>query len=748
VKGLFKCGLLLAALAGASACWAAPATATPERCQKLRLHGKNAEAADCFEALTRSGDAYQMAEGYWGLAEGSEAPWQQTKQLWEQANEEFKVAVAQPKSPALWKVRWGMLFYARSQPIDAAAEFSDALAQDPRNAQAYLGLAMLSADGFDEKAPEYAVKAVAADPKLAEANEFMANLALEDEKTDEAVKEADAALALAPDALDAMAVHAAAALLADKNADADAWLAKIKAVNPGYGEGYAIVARHLVLNRRYPDAVAYDRKAIEADPRDWRAHSDLGINLMRLGQEDEPIQQLELAYNNGQTDAATSNSIKLVESYKNFVTYRDDTTILRLNKNEADLLKPYFEEQLHKAIATYSKKYKMTLSGPVQLEVYPDHEDFAVRTMGMPGLGALGVTFGNVVAMDSPSGRKPGEFNWGATIWHEMSHVFILSATNYRVPRWFTEGLAVHEEGQADPRWANRLTPEVVAAIKAKKLLPVTQMDQGFIFPEYPEQVLVSYWQAGTICDYISERWGNDAILGMVHSFAALKTTPEAIQDNLHESPDQFDKDYSAWLDKYVGSTVANFDAWRAQLKALVGMSEKNDDDGVIAAASAVIKMYPEYVEDANAYEIVANAQLIKGNKQVAADALTLYELLGGEDPKTLEKLASLEVDLGHPKEAADTLDQLNFIYPEDEDLHRKLGALWLAQGNNAGAVREYSAVLAMKPLDMASAHYDLAKAYLAEGDKASAEEQVLGSLEAAPGFKPAQKMLLEIEGK
>ena len=50
--------------------------------------------------------------------------------------------------------------------------------------------------------------------------------------------------------------------------------------------------------------------------------------------------------------------------------------------------------------------------------------------MGMPGLGALGVTFGQVVAMDSPSARKPGDFNWGATLWHEMSHVFILTATN------------------------------------------------------------------------------------------------------------------------------------------------------------------------------------------------------------------------------------------------------------------------------------------------------------------------------
>ncbi len=103
-----------------------------------------------------------------------------------------------------------------------------------------------------------------------------------------------------------MAIRAAVDLLADKNAEADAWLAKIKAVNPGYGEGYAIVARHLVLNRRYPEGVAYYRKAIAADPKDWAAQSELGINLMRLGQEDEPRQQLEMAYNNGQTDLATA----------------------------------------------------------------------------------------------------------------------------------------------------------------------------------------------------------------------------------------------------------------------------------------------------------------------------------------------------------------------------------------------------------------------------------------------------------
>ena len=41
-----------------------------------------------------------------------------------------------------------------------------------------------------------------------------------------------------------MAIHAAIEVLADRSPDA--WLAKVKAVNPTYGEAYAIVAHHLI----------------------------------------------------------------------------------------------------------------------------------------------------------------------------------------------------------------------------------------------------------------------------------------------------------------------------------------------------------------------------------------------------------------------------------------------------------------------------------------------------------------------
>ena len=129
------------------------------------------------------------------------------------------------------------------------------------------------------------------------------------------LKQADVALQLSPDALDAMAVHAAVEVLADRSPDA--WLEKIRQVNPTYGEGCAIVAHHLLLNYRYEDAVAYYRKALELDPQLWSARSALGINLMRLGQEDEPRRQLEMCYANGYRDAATVNSLRLLDSYKN-----------------------------------------------------------------------------------------------------------------------------------------------------------------------------------------------------------------------------------------------------------------------------------------------------------------------------------------------------------------------------------------------------------------------------------------------
>jgi tetratricopeptide (TPR) repeat protein len=711
---------------------AASAT-VPSDCWTERKHGHDAQAQACFTALTRSSDVYFRAEGFWGLEQ------------WSRANEQFRLATQPADSKALYKVRWGLLLHERFNNADAADLFHEALQKDPSNAEAYIGLARVSADSFNGQATAYLRKAMDLDPARADAHELMAQLALEKDDRETAAAEADKALSLQADALDAMATRAAIELLSDRSSDA--WFDRISAINPHYGEGYALVAHQIEMHYRYEDAVTYYRKAIESDPRFWSAHSALGIELMRLGKEDEPRHELELSYNNEYRDAATVNSLRLLDSYKKFETIRDGTAILKLHKTEAALLQPYMQAELHAILAAYETKYGMKLHGPVQVEVYPDHEDFAVRTLGMPGLGALGVTFGDVIAMDSPSARKPGDFNWGATLWHEMSHVFILTATNHRVPRWFTEGLAVHEEGEHSPEWGNRITPDVLVAIRDKKLLPVSHLDRGFVYPEYPSQVIVSYFQAAAICEFIKEKWGEDKLLAMVQSYAKQLTTSEVVQQHLGLVPEDFDKQFFAWIDHNYGVKAAHFDEWREKLKVLVAAAHENQYDTVLKDAPAILAMYPEYVEQANIYEFIADADKARGDSKAEAAILTAYEHQGGQMPEMLKRLATLEESQGQTDEAVATLERLNYIYPvKDEELHRRLGDLLYKDKQYDGAIREYNALAASNPVDKAGAQFSLAQAYFAAGKRGQAEECVLAALEIAPGYRPAQRLLLQLQ--
>lgn len=705
--------------------------AAQTECWKQRRLGKQAEAQSCFEKLTRSANPALRAEGLWGLGD------------FDGANETFKRALAaQPKSVDI-RVRWGRFFVERYNPDDASKLFMEALEIDPNSAQAHLGIALIAAESFDQKAVASATKALELDPRLVEAQELLARLALEDNDPKKAIEEADKAMKLAPDALDAMAVRAAADLLDNKGASP--WFDRVLAVNPVYGKAYALAAHLLVLSRRYEEGIELYRKALELDPSLHYAQSQLGIQLMRLGLEKEARQQLEAVYAAGYRNAATVNSLRLIDSYKRFKTFAGGDMVLKLDQKEAEELAPYFLGELRRAIRTFEKKYNLKIGKPVQVEVYPNHDDFAVRTLGMPGLGALGVTFGHVVAMDSPSGRPPGTFHWASTLWHELSHVFVLTATKHRVPRWFTEGMAVHEETAVSPDWGDRLDPQAIRAIKDKKLLPVAGLDRGFIRPSYPAQVVVSYFQAGRICDYINQKWGYDKLLAMMHAFGAAKSTPEVFESVLGMKTEAFDEEFLAWLTKQVGPTVDAYDEWLKKMKATTLAAKEKKHDETIALGREAIKAYPEYVEGSSAYELVAEALMVKGDKDGARATLEAYSKTGGRNPETLMKLSKWQEEAGRKEDAVRTLERLVYVYPLGEDLHKRLGELYLATNKIDGAVREFSALAGSNTIDQAGVRYNLARALLAAKRTEEAKEQLLLSLEAAPGFKPAQRMLLEL---
>jgi cellulose synthase operon protein C len=654
------------------------------------------------------------------------------------ANDVYRLLIDKFPKNAEYRVKWGRLFLEHWQADEAVGLFNEALAIDKNYAPAYLGLALVAEEHFEGHAEELTQKALDADPKLLEAQELMARLALEDNNNEKATLEAKKALALDANAVQAKAILATMDWLADK---------KETPWDPHDARGYETAGHFFTLNRRYVEAIEFYRKALALDPQLFTARSEMAINQMRLGQDEEAYVQLKLCWDNGFQDLATKNSLTLMDSYKNFVTFKTDNTILKLHKKESDLLHPYFEDEMKRIIATYEKKYKFKLAQPVQVEVYPDHEDFAVRTMGMPGLGALGVTFGYSIAMDSPSSdqRAPGSFHWASTLWHEMSHVFTLSMTNSRVPRWFTEGVAVHEETAVNPEWGDRLTPDIIMAIKDKKLLPIATLDRGFVHPNSPVQVLVSYFQAGRVCDYITDKWGWDTILAMLKDFGNNEETAAVVRKELKIEPEEFDKRFIAWVEADTKNTVEHFDEWKKGVTELVKLSGTKDYGEVIKQGTRLRDMYPDYVEAHSIYEILAKAYLAKDDKPHAIEEMERYAKVGGRNPEMLRSLAKELEEAGNKKEAAAVLERLNYIYPMDNGEHRELGTLLFDLGQPAGAIREFRAVVDHKPIDPAQAHYDLAIAYHLNHQDEKAKDEVVASLEAAPGFSKAQKLLLEL---
>lgn len=722
--------ILLSTLAAQVAAGSPASGGAVDICKDLRHHGKLGQAQICFNGLLQRSNPFDRAEGYWGL------------QQWQEANNEFRTA-DKSASSTLVKIEWGNLMLEHYQPQDAAGLFTEALELDPNNAPAYLGMARVAAQRYDKRALDLAQQALQHDPKLYQAHELLAYLALEDSDPKLAADEAQKALTISGDALDGMAVLASIDWLDDKVPSE--WMQRILKIDPAYGEAYATGAHFFEINRRYELAIDYYRKALELNDKLWPARSQLAENLLRVGNETEAKTQFDRCYDAHYRDAVTKNSLQLLDSLKDFETFKTPTTEVMLNKKEAALLRPYIEPELQRAMATYDRKYKMKLPGPVRLEVYPNHEDFIVRTLGLPGQGGLlGVTFGLVVAMDSPSARPPGSFNWDSTMWHELSHVYILTATHHLVPRWFTEGLAVHEEGAASSDWGDRLTPDIIMALQKKQLLPVLELDRGFVRPEYPTQVMVSYYQAGQICDFISQKWGDDALLGIVHSYAERKSTAEAIQHNLHISAAAFDKEFGAWLEKKTGVTVQHFDEWKKGLKSAYASLKEGKTDAAIQQGTSIHEYYPDYVEGDSDYELIMEAYIGKNDKAAAIRELESYRSHGGTKVATLKQLAKLEQEARSTKQAILTLQGLNNIYPQDEEIHQRLGGLLLAS-DPSGAVREYRAVLALKPGDAAESHYDLARALQAAHQDGEAKDQVVLALEAAPSFKPAQQLLLQL---
>jgi len=659
------------------------------------------------------------------------------------ANDLLKIVTqANPKNAEAF-VAWGDLLAEKYNEPEAIASYQDALKIDANMPEAHLGLAKSLALSQPERAVAALEKAMATNPNFLEGHLVAAEQNIDSEQYEKAQQEISKALEVNPKSSEAISLLASISFFRNNTDDFNKYVRQVLQTNPFYNNLYDILAENSVRLRLYKEAVGFAREALKINPKDWNAMSVLGVNLMRIGEEEEGKAALEKAYQGDPFNVWSVNTLTLLDSFEHFTRFDTTHFKVKLHEKEVAVLRPYVAELLEKAYDTLTQKYGFKPEGPINFEMYPDHADFAVRTLGLPGIGALGVCFGKLFVMDSPSARKPDAFNWGSTLWHEFTHVITLQITDHKVPRWFSEGLSVYEERKGFPGWGDDLKLEYLSAIKAKKLLPTAELNDGFIRPKYEQQVLVSYYQASLICDYIDQKFGFPAIKKMLELYKKGKSTADVFKEALGLTLEQFDTEFFKSVDDKVKDLeVKSFTQLMSSGEEALA---KGDTDKAIEILTKSVEMYPEYTDEHNAYEPLAEAYLKKGNKKAAIDTLKKFMTYSETGYKASLKLSELLLEAGDAAGARQALEAAMYIRPLDMEEHQRLGDLLLNQKQYAPAAREFEALLALNTPDKAGAYYRLAEANFGQGNREGARTNIRKALEIAPSYEPAQELLLKI---
>ncbi|HUP89568.1 MAG TPA: hypothetical protein VM100_09465 [Longimicrobiales bacterium] len=570
---------------------------------------------------------------------------------------------ARPNDDAL-KIRLGRLFLEKYNAPEALKLFNEILKRNPRNADALLGSAEALEFLNEEGAMSNVRAALAADPKHLGAHAYLARTFVDSDQLDSARIHVAAANATAPNSVEAIIAAGELAQAQGKRGDVEQLRSRLR--NKTEGAQFNVALAELsVKQRQYAQAVRLASDAIAADSSAWQAYAIRGINELRVGNTSAARNTLERAFAGDPFNVWVKNTLDLLDRLETFESRNNARFSVIAAERDADVLTPYIQELGAEAFAKMKQRYGYEPSTPVRLEVYDRHADFSVRTVGLAGLGALGVSFGSVLAMDSPAARDPSEFVWGSTFWHELAHAFHLGMTEQRVPRWFTEGLAVLEERQARRGWGEEGLPAFERAHASNRLLRLAQLNGGFTRPSYPSQIIVSYYQASLVLEMIEQTYGATAMRDMLNAYRSGKSTDDAFQSVLHRTSAQLDTEFQIFLRE-----------WQAGLP-----------------------------------------------RRKAAVAATEYDALVKEGT-----MASLELAL--------------YTLPYDPAVHVKLAELSAAAGNWPKAIRERRVIVALKPVDMAEARYQLALAFFNGGDNKNAREEVVRALEIAPSFRRAQELL------
>jgi tetratricopeptide (TPR) repeat protein len=595
--------------------------------------------------------------------------------------------------------------------------FRQALKENEELAEARVGIARVALVFYQQdQAIRQLERALVTNPRLVAALTLLAQIHVGNGDYEKADQLLERALAVNPASKEARAVKAARLYIAGRTKEFQELSAQVLADDPTYGRLWLTVS-DLVgeRQRRYDRAAELAQKALETDPADAVAWTTLGEALMNLGRTDEAekafLQGVEKSKR--YSDVKRDNWIEALKAMRGFVQVETPRFKVRLAPREAKVFEPYLMPLLEEAWGTLAPKYGLDLQPVVHVDAFHRVDDFSVRSVGVPGLPALGVCFGKVITLLGPTSRPLGSFSWSRTAWHEFAHVVTLGVSEGQVPRWLTEGLSVYEEQARRPRWGRDMEKQLFDRWKNGRLLKMERINAAFRGPD----IMFAYYQGGLIAEHLTESRGFEVIPAMLRRFAQDKTTAEVFRDVLKLELKDYDAAFEAFVERKVGA-YKMVPTW---------------DDASLEAFQARVKADPK---DALAWARLGQAHLQRGVEVDAGAALGKALALAPELPEVI----LLEAGLALRGKRVDLTEShyRRLLEKGGDDLGARLflAKRALEKGQDSEeAVRQLEAAKLCFPRYLAkdSPHLQLARLHRAanQGEKAIAELEAFASIAA-----------------